>query len=75
MLVKITVGEVELRVEGVDWTRRQVTSLLTQVASIAVALVPDSEPEQPAQPMGFTAHIERAPEVYEDLSEWFEESP
>jgi hypothetical protein len=73
MLVKITVGEVELRIEGVDWTRRQVTSLLTQVASIAVALTADPEPDSPQQPMGFTAHIERAPEVYEDFSEWFEE--
>lgn len=73
MLVKITVGEVELRIEGVDWTRRQVTSLLTQVASIAVALAGDSEPDTPQQPMGFTAQIERAPEVYEDFSEFFED--
>jgi hypothetical protein len=73
MLVKITVGEVELRIEGVDWTRRQVTSLLTQVASIAVALTGETEPDPPQQPMGFTAQIERAPEVYEDFSEWFEE--
>lgn len=73
MLVKITVGEVELRVEGTDFTRRQITALLTQVASIAVALAGEPEPETPQQPMGFTAHIERAPEVYEDLSEWFED--
>jgi hypothetical protein len=73
MLVKITVGEVELRIEGVDWTRRQVTSLLTQVASIAVALTADPEPDPPQHPMGFTAQIERAPEAYEDFSEWFEE--
>jgi hypothetical protein len=73
MLVKITVGEVELRIEGVDWTRRQVTSLLTQVASIAVALAGDPEPEAPQHPMGFTAQIERAPEVYEDFSEFFED--
>jgi hypothetical protein len=73
MLVKITVGEVELRIEGVDWTRRQITALLTQVASIAVALTADSEPDPPQHPMGFTAQIERAPEVYEDFSEWFEE--
>jgi hypothetical protein len=73
MLVRITVGEVELRIEGVDWTRRQVTSLLTQVASIAVALTGEPEPDPPQHPMGFTAQIERAPEVYEDFSEWFEE--
>lgn len=75
MLVKITVGEVELRVEGVDFTRRQITAMLAQVAAIAVAVVQDPEPETPAHPVGFTAHIERAPDVYEDLAEWFEESP
>ena len=73
MLVRITVGEVELRIEGVDWTRRQVTSLLTQVASIAVALTGEPEPDPPQHPMGFTAQIERAPEVYEDFSEFFED--
>ena len=48
-------------------------------AGIAAVIGPgdpesDSEPEKP--PMGFSAHIERAPEFIDrDLSEYFEESP
>jgi hypothetical protein len=73
----ISVGDVAVKLRGVDYTPRQVSALLRSVASIAVALGASdaSEPETERPPMGFGAHIERAPDVVEDLSEWFEESP
>lgn len=75
MDITVTVGDVSVKLRDVDMTIRQIHALIRSTASIAVALAgsPDPEPERP--PMGFAAHIERAPDVYEDLSEWFEESP
>jgi hypothetical protein len=72
--VTVTVGEVTVKLRDVDYSPRQVGALLRSCASIAVALgVGEVESERP--PFGFNAHIERAPDVVEDLSEWFEESP
>lgn len=74
MDVTVTVGEVSVKLRGVDYSPRQVQALLRSCAGIAVALgVSEPEPDRP--PIGFAASIERAPEVYEDLSEWFEEAP
>lgn len=73
MRVRIKVGEVDLRVEGIELTKRQVKDLLTSAASIAVALVSDPEPEPERPPLGFSAHIERAEPIEEDLSEYFED--
>ena len=58
--VKIVAGSIELTVDGIDYTRRQVTSLLAQVAALAVTL--NAEEEAPTNPIGFSAHLERAPE-------------
>ena len=70
----MTVGEVSVKLRDVEMTTRQVHALVRSCAGIAVALgVSEPEPDRP--PIGFAASIERAPEVYEDLSEWFEESP
>lgn len=74
MDVTVSVGEVSIKLRNVDYSTRQIHALVRMAASIAVALGSgDDEPERP--PMGFTAHLERAPDIEEDLSEWFEESP
>lgn len=76
MDVKITVGEVSVRLTDVAYSPRQVLALLRQSASIAVAITA-SEPESERPAFGFSAHMELDPErnVEPDLSEWFEDSP
>ncbi len=79
MKVKVTVGEVEVTLHGVDLTPRQISAFVTKCASIAVALgdtsTPDPEPEPRTAAAGFTAHLELDPErnLEPDLSEFFEE--
>jgi len=75
MDVTVTVGDVSVKLRGVDMTSRQIHALIRSTASIAVALGSGAEDEPERPPMGFAAHMERAPDVYEDLSEWFEQSP
>jgi len=60
--VKIVAGSIELTVDGIDYTRRQVTALLNQVAAIAALLNAEQDEEAPTNPIGFSAHLERAPE-------------
>ena len=76
MDVKISVGEVSVRLTDVEYSPRQVLALLRQSASIAVAITA-SEPEGERPAFGFSAHMELDPErnLEPDLSEWFEESP
>ena len=74
MDVTVTVGEVTVKLRDVDYSSRQVHGLLRAAAGIALALGA-TEPEAERPPFGFGAHIERAPDVVEDLSEWFEEAP
>jgi len=74
MKIRITVGGVELRSDGLELTKRQLTSLLQSVASVALAVAPEPDPEpDPKTPIGFSAHIERAEPVEDDYSEYFEE--
>jgi len=74
MKIRITVGGVELRCDGLEMTKRELTHLLQSVASVALAVAPDPEPEpDPKTPIGFSAHIERAEPVEDDYSEFFEE--
>lgn len=76
MRVRITVGDLELRTEGIDLTKKDIRALMRQMVGYAAALgatQPGEEKEQP--PLGFTSHIERAPDIVQDLSEWFEEAP
>ena len=76
MDVKVSVGDVVVKLSDVQLTNRQVLALLRQAASIAVALnASDGEQERPV--FGFSAHMELDPErnVEPDLSEWFEDSP
>ena len=60
--VKIVAGSIELTVDGIDYTRRQVTTLLNQVAAIAALMNAEQDEEASTNPIGFTAHLERAPE-------------
>ena len=74
MKIRITVGGVELRCDGLEMSKRELTNLLQSVASVALAVAPDTEPEpDPKTPIGFSAHIERAEPVEDDYSEFFEE--
>lgn len=77
MKIKIAVGDVEIRLDGLDLNMRQISALLHKAGSIALAVgsAPD-EPEEPKQPIGFGASIELDPErnYQPDLSEWFEDS-
>jgi hypothetical protein len=74
MKIRITVGGVELRCDGLELTKRELTHLLQSVASVALAVVPEPDPDpEPKTPMGFSAHIERAEPVQDDYSEFFEE--
>lgn len=74
MKIRITVGGVELRCDGLEMSKRELTNLLQSVASVALAVAPDPEPEpDPKTPIGFSAHIERAEPVEDDFSEFFDE--
>ncbi len=78
MKVKITVGSVEIKTEGLEMSQRQISTLLAKAAAIAVAVDVVAEHEEPkSTPIGFSATLELDPErnVEPDLSEWFEESP
>jgi hypothetical protein len=74
MKVKVTVGEVELSLEGVDLTPRQISGFIVKCASIAMALTGEEEAESKAT-LGFTAHLELDPErnLVEVDPDWFEE--
>ena len=74
MKVKVAVGDVELALEGVDLTPRQITAFVVKCASIAMALTGEEEAEAKAA-LGFTAHLELDPErnLVEVDPDWFEE--
>lgn len=74
MKIRITIGDVDMRADGLDLTVAQLRNLTRLAASIALAL-PGSPPEidsNPA-PIGFTANLERNTEPLVDFSEWFED--
>lgn len=61
MKARITVGEVDIRLDGHDLTHRQLRDLLRQATAHALALnltVKPDEPEPTSSPLGFTAHLE-----------------
>jgi hypothetical protein len=76
--VRITVGEVDIRLDDLDVTLRQVRGLIKYAVGAATALAitgsDNDEPEQRA-PIGFSAQVERLPEEIpqEDLSWYFDE--
>lgn len=76
MRIRITVGDLELRTDGIDLNKRDIRAFMRQMVAYAAALSSSNTTEEPdKQPLGFAAHIERAPDIVQDLSEWFEEAP
>ena len=68
MKARIIVGDVEIRTEGIELTKRQVVSLLREAAGIAVLMAStgSEEPDARQSAIGFTAHMERAPDELAD---------
>jgi hypothetical protein len=56
---------------------RRANALLLRAAAVAATLEGEEAEAEPERPhIGFTAHIERAPDFIDiDLSDYFEESP
>lgn len=79
MKIRITVGEVDVRIEDMDLTLRQLRGLFKYAVGAATALTViggDSETESDSKaPIGFAATIERLPEEIpsEDLSWYFDD--
>ncbi len=78
MKTKITVGEVEILIDGLELSKRDIYRLIRLGASVAAFVAADA-PEEKEEPksLGFTAHLELDPErnLQPDLEEWFEEAP
>lgn len=74
MKIRVTVGDVEVRTDGLELTKRQVVDLLRELAGIAVLTSSPSSSDE-RSPLGFTAHLELDAErnAEPDLSEWFED--
>jgi hypothetical protein len=74
MRAKITVGDVEIELDGLDLTARQVTALLKRAASVNLAMQVEEETETKT-PMGFSAQVELDPErnIPDVDPEWFED--
>ena len=73
MELAIAVGDVTVRVEGLDLDKHDIVKLLRVAARIAKTL-PTEEPEPERSLLGFTAHLERAdPYQEQDLSWYFED--
>lgn len=77
MKVRIAAGGVEITINGVDYTRRQIKDLLGEVAGVALALEEVApmqlEPPKPAFGFALGADTEIAEIVEPDLSEYFED--
>ena len=72
MKVTVTVADIVLKTQGVEINVRQVKELTRLAASIALALpapAPEPTQEQTQAPIGFSAHVERAPEL--PTEDWF----
>ena len=73
MKIRIEVGDVVLRCDGIELTKRDLLHVLRVAAGIAVAIQPRGEPEEARPLFGFGAQVERAEPVVDDYSEYFEE--
>lgn len=77
MKIRITVGDVEIRTEDLDLSKRQIVDMLRELAGIAVLMhsAAASDDTEQRSPLGFTAHLELDPQRNDepDLSEWFED--
>lgn len=74
MKAKITVGDVEIELDGLDLTARQVAALLKQAANVNLAMQVEEEPET-KPPLGFSAQVELDPErnIPDFDPDWFED--
>lgn len=66
MKVRVTVADVELRLDGADLTTREIRGLMRHAASIALALAATDkttavEIEETKTSLGFTAHLDLDP--------------
>lgn len=63
MRIRLTVGDVELRLDDHQLTTREIRALMRHAAGIALALTADTKPDpievdEPRTSLGFTAHLE-----------------
>lgn len=69
MRVRITVGEVEVRLDGLELTTREIRALMRHAAGIALAVDTSKDVtidvEEPRSSLGFTAHLELDPNRHE----------
>jgi len=65
MRLHLQVGDLVLTAKDCDYTKREVRELLKTMSSIYLAIVEASvpTPERESNPIGFSAHIERASEM------------
>lgn len=78
MRVRVSVGEVEVRLDGVEVSVRQVRELMRLAAGLNAFGVVSSSVDgggEERPPIGFSAQIERLPEEIpqEDISWYFDE--
>jgi hypothetical protein len=78
MKLRIAVGDVDIRLDDIDLTHRQVRGLIKYAVGAAAAMAltgSDSDEAEAKHPMGFSATIERLPEDIpkEDLDWYFDE--
>jgi len=75
--IRIAVGDIDIRLNDVELTHRQLRGLIKYAvgAAAAIALTAQPEADEAKQPLGFSATIERLPEEIpaEDLSWYFDE--
>ena len=66
MKIRVSVGDVEVQVSGVDLTNRQIRDLVRLAGVIAQELPPpvfETQQDSSAYPLGFTAHMDRADSI------------
>lgn len=77
MKIRIAVGDVDIRLDDVELTHRQLRGLIKYAvgAAAAISLTAQPESDEAKQPLGFSATIERLPEDIpaEDMSWYFDE--
>ena len=80
MKTRITVGEIDIRLDGHELTHRQLRDLIRQATAHAIAVNLTNKPEDPeptTSSLGFTAHLDLdtgrhdppAPPWYDDEDE------
>lgn len=64
MKIKVEVGGIKVSTEGLDLTKRDIHKLLEAAGSIALAMLEAAEDDEvTSPPIGFSAHLELAPDL------------